>query len=137
MHKAFTRAPQPSAGKPRSNSKCLLALAIGLAILPVSNSMAAGLVLPDNDLRSDLSWLADRGVIQLSLSTWPLSQDAIEEALDHAHPSYAADQLAIERVQQRLRTLKSDVRVNAYTSTDGSGQPKPLPSLLRRIIVYQ
>ncbi|MFC6378013.1 capsule assembly Wzi family protein [Tatumella terrea] len=125
MQKTFTGADLPPATKQRGIKKCLLALAIGLAVLPATHSFAAGLVLPDSDLRSDLSWLADRGVINLSLSTWPLSQDAIEAALNKAHPSYASEQLAIERVQQRLRTLKSDVRVNAYTSTGNSGQPKP------------
>ena len=30
---------------------------------------AAGLVTPDNDLRNDLAWLSDRGVINVSLST--------------------------------------------------------------------
>lgn len=34
---------------------------------------AAG-TTPDNDLRNDLAWLSDRGVINVSLSTWPLSQ---------------------------------------------------------------
>ncbi len=28
---------------------------------------AAGLVTPDNDLRNDLAWLSDRGVINVSL----------------------------------------------------------------------
>lgn len=126
MQQALTGADYPQPGQPRRGvKKSLMALAVGLALLPAASSFAGGLVLPDSDLRSDLSWLADRGVIHLSLSTWPLSEDAIEAALDKAHPSYASEQLALERVQERLRVLKSDVRVKAYTSTDGSGQPKP------------
>ncbi|MCL9667443.1 capsule assembly Wzi family protein [Rosenbergiella epipactidis] len=115
---------QRASGAKRFNRHSLLALVIGLSLYPSLNATAAGLILPDSDLRSDLSWLADRGVIKLSLSTWPLSQEAIEHALDKAHPSYASEQLAVERVQERLQTLKSDVRLNAYAATDNTGQPR-------------
>ncbi|MBS0876908.1 capsule assembly Wzi family protein [Tatumella sp. JGM100] len=125
MHNALSKAEQTPPAHPRRGAKkSLMAMMVGLTLLPAASSFAGGLVLPDSDLRSDLSWLADRGVIRLSLSTWPLSEDAIEAALEKAHPAYSSEQLAIERVQQRLRTLKSDVRINGYTSTGGSGQPK-------------
>lgn len=54
-----------------------IALALGLLTSISAQSYASGLLLNDNDLRNDLAWLSDRGVIHLSLSTWPLSQEEI------------------------------------------------------------
>jgi hypothetical protein len=48
-----------------------IALALGLLTSISAQSYASGLLLNDNDLRNDLAWLSDRGVIHLSLSTWP------------------------------------------------------------------
>ena len=62
-----------------------LALALGLLTSVSAQVYASGLVLNDNELRNDLSWLSDRGVIQLSLSTWPLSQEEITRALKKGH----------------------------------------------------
>lgn len=115
---------KPRVLKPTRSKTRFLGICIGLALLPFGSAMANGLLLPDNDLRSDLTWLADRGVIQLSLTTWPISQDAVEQALKKAHPSYSSEQMAIERVQERLRTLKSDVRITGYASTDKPGTPQ-------------
>jgi hypothetical protein len=110
--------------KPTRSKTRFLRMCIGLAFLPLGSAYANGLLLPDNDLRSDLTWLADRGVIHLSLTTWPLSQDAVEKALKKAHPSYSSEQLAIERVQERLRSLKSDVHITAYAATHKPGLPQ-------------
>lgn len=46
-----------------------IALALGLVASVSSQVYAAGLVQNDNELRNDLAWLSDRGVIHLSLST--------------------------------------------------------------------
>lgn len=65
-----------------------IALALGLLTSVSAQVYASGLVLNDNELRNDLSWLSDRGVIQLSLSTWPLSQEEITRALKKLnHPT--------------------------------------------------
>lgn len=58
-----------------------IALALGLLTSISAQSYASGLLLNDNDLRNDLAWLSDRGVIHLSLSTWPLSQEEIVRVL--------------------------------------------------------
>lgn len=63
-----------------------LALALGLLTSVSAQVYASGLVLNDNELRNDLAWLSDRGVIQLSLSTWPLSQEEITRALKKPNP---------------------------------------------------
>lgn len=78
----------------------------------------------DNDLRNDLAWLSDRGVIHLSLSTWPLSQEEIARALKKAKPSYSSEQVVLARINQRLSALKADFRVTGYTSTDQPGTPQ-------------
>mgnify|MGYP000951968816 CR=1 FL=1 len=54
-----------------------IAVTLGLLSSLGAQAYAAGLVVNDNDLRNDLAWLSDRGVIHLSLSTWPLSQEEI------------------------------------------------------------
>ncbi len=46
-----------------------IAVTLGLLSSLGAQAYAAGLVVNDNDLRNDLAWLSDRGVIHLSLST--------------------------------------------------------------------
>lgn len=110
--------------KPGRSKSCFLKLCVGLVFLPFGSALANGLLLPDSDLRSDLTWLADRGVIHLSLTTWPLSQTAVEQALKKAQPSNTSEQLAVDRVQARLRSLKSDVHVTGYAATHKPGLPQ-------------
>jgi len=87
-------------------------------------SHASGLVAPDADLRSDLAWLSDRGVINVSLSTWPLSQEEITKVLSLAKPVTNTEKRVIDRVQQRVSAIKSQVRITGYTSTDKPGTPQ-------------
>ncbi|EHQ8971440.1 MULTISPECIES: capsule assembly Wzi family protein [Enterobacteriaceae] len=101
-----------------------IALALSLFTSLSAASQAAGLLLPDNDLRNDLAWLSDRGVIRLGLSTWPLSQEEIDKALKKAKPNYSSEQIVLARVYQRLDVLKADLRVTGYTSTDKPGTPQ-------------
>jgi hypothetical protein len=63
-----------------------IALALGLLSSASSLAYASGLVMNDNELRNDLAWLSDRGVIRLSLSTWPLSQEEIIGRLRKQNP---------------------------------------------------
>ena len=93
---------------------------IKIARIAVTLAYAAGLVVNDNDLRNDLAWLSDRGVIHLSLSTWPLSQEEIARALKKAKPSYSSEQVVLARINQRLSALKADFRVTGYTSAGHS-----------------
>lgn len=106
--------------------KCLATL-IG-SFLCVSTSHAAGLIAPDKTLRNDLAWLSDRGVIQTSLTTWPLSQEEIESALSRAKPVTTTEKAVITRVEQRIGQLKSNVRITGYTSTDRPGLPQGFDS---------
>lgn len=90
----------------------------------VLTSYAGGLVMPDNDLRNDLAWLSDRGVINVSLSTWPLSQEEINAVLAKAKPVTNTEQDVIDRVQHRVAKLKANLRISGYTSTDRPGLPQ-------------
>ena len=53
---------------------------------------AQGLVLNNDDLRTDLNWLNQQGVINISTSTWPLSGDEIQRALSQAKVTHPAQQ---------------------------------------------
>lgn len=101
-----------------------IAVTLGLLSSLGAQAYAAGLVVNDNDLRNDLAWLSDRGVIRLSLSTWPLSQEEITRALKKAKPSYSSEQVVLARINQRLSALKADFRVTGYASTDQPGTPQ-------------
>lgn len=101
-----------------------IAVTLGLLSSLGAQAYAAGLVVNDNDLRNDLAWLSVRGVIHLSLSTWPLSQEEIARALKKAKPSYSSEQVVLARINQRLAALKADFRVTGYTSTDQPGTPQ-------------
>ena len=98
------------------STKLKLMIAIGLCAGAMEVS-AAGLIAPDMDLRQDLAWLSDRGVINLSLSTWPMSQEEIESSLANAHPSTARETITVTRIQQQLLDLKTSAFVNAQAST--------------------
>ncbi|MCK7426988.1 capsule assembly Wzi family protein [Enterobacter chengduensis] len=92
-----------------------VALALCLFCCP---AFSAGLVVNDRALRDDLAWLSDRKLIRLDLSTWPLSEAAIQNALltlgDSEDP---VNQRVTHRIQKRLRQLKSLVQVSAFAAT--------------------
>lgn len=100
------------------------ALSLGLFAVFSTSCFASGLVLADNEFRNDLAWLSDRGTLSLSLSTWPLSEEEINRALANAHPTTSAERVVLSRVNQRLRSLKADVRLTGYSSTDKPGTPQ-------------
>lgn len=99
----------------------------GLAIAALTVTVpvfAAGLVTGDARLRSDLAWLNDRAVIQLNLSTWPLSQEEITLALADAKGKNNDDnRQVIARVTRRLAELNAPLRVSGWTNTSKSSLP--------------
>jgi hypothetical protein len=58
-------------------------------------------------LRADLNWLSDRGVIAISTSTWPLSRRAINDAMAQAGSEALSvqDRAALERVRGLMQRL--------------------------------
>lgn len=113
--------------------KCLpLVIASFAAVMPWSAMAAPAPTLIDASnlsLRDDLAWLADRGVISLRLSTWPLPATVVQAALDNRRstPASAEDQAALDRVRDALARLRGDIalgwRVNSarHPSIGGDG----------------
>lgn len=83
---------------------------------------AQGIVLNNEDLRVDLNWLNQQGVIEISTSTWPLSGDEIQRALNVAKIDNKAQQKVFNAVQSALESNKG-VKISLFGETD----PKYLP----------
>ena len=83
-------------------------------------SHAGGLVGPgDEALRHDLQYLSDRVALDLSLTTWPLSSEAINDALKAIDP--AALDANSRASYQRLKRYASNTNhgtIGAYAGTD-------------------
>ncbi|MPW44031.1 capsule assembly Wzi family protein [Acinetobacter guerrae] len=97
-----------------------------LAILTASSSslFAQGLVLNDQNLRTDLNWLNQQGVIQISTSTWPLSGDEIERALSQANISNPTQEKVINSVRAALKADNHPVKVGLFAETDQKNIPQ-------------
>ena len=92
--------------------------------LLAQTSFAAGLLLSDNHLREDLSWLSERNVIKLNLSTWPLSQEEVERALNQAKVTDRTQERSLQRIKQQLQRKKNLVQVEAQLASGGSALPQ-------------
>ncbi len=99
---------------------------VGLLIGGLSfQALASGLVMNDRALRDDLTWLSDRKLIQLNLTTWPLSQKEIHDAiLTLRYTQDPVNQQVIRRVQKRLMQMKAPVMLSAYVSNERDMLPQ-------------
>ncbi len=99
---------------------------LSIAILATASSaiFAQGLVLNNEDLRTDLNWLNQQGVISISTSTWPLSGDEIQRALSQAKVSHPAQQKVINSVLNALKADNNTVKVGAFAETDIKNIPQ-------------
>ena len=91
--------------------------------LASSQSFAQGIILNHADLRTDLNWLNQQGVIQISTSTWPLSGDEIQRALSNANFTTTTQQKVIQSVRQSLEAENELFKIEAFAGTD----PKNIP----------
>ncbi|MEG0031607.1 capsule assembly Wzi family protein [Acinetobacter sp.] len=89
--------------------------------LPV---VAQGIVLNNEDLRTDLNWLNQQGVIQISTSTWPLSGEEIQRALSHAKIENQLQQKVLDSVQSSLATENTLVKLALFAETDPQNLPQ-------------
>ncbi|MEG2560945.1 MAG: capsule assembly Wzi family protein, partial [Acinetobacter sp.] len=89
--------------------------------LPVA---AQGIVLNNEDLRTDLNWLNQQGVIQISTSTWPLSGKEIQRALSHAKIENQLQQKVLDSVQAGLATENAPVKLALFAETDPQNLPQ-------------
>lgn len=91
-----------------------------LFILSLSSSFtfAQGIVLNDQNLRTDLNWLNQQGVIQISTSTWPMSGDEIQRALSQAKVSNTNQQKVIDAVVAHLNANNQLLKASLFAETD-------------------
>ncbi|WP_299152037.1 capsule assembly Wzi family protein [uncultured Acinetobacter sp.] len=97
-----------------------------LLILSLSSSLtfAQGIVLNDQDLRTDLNWLNQQGVIQISTSTWPMSGDEIQRALSQAKISNNNQQKVIDSVMAHLNASNQLLKASLFAETDQKHLPQ-------------
>ena len=95
---------------------------IGLGLV-THTTWANGLLLNDENLRNDLNWLNHQGVIQISTSTWPLSEEAVIKAIQDANINNKTQQKVIESVLAHVKSQNESFRVNLFAETD----PQYLP----------
>ena len=96
------------------------------ASLALSSSLtfAQGIVLNDQNLRTDLNWLNQQGVIQVSTSTWPMSGDEIQRALSQAQVSNNNQQRVIDSVMAHLNTNNQLLKASLFAETDQKNIPQ-------------
>lgn len=97
-----------------------------LATLALSSSLtfAQGIVLNDQNLRTDLNWLNQQGVIQLSTSTWPMSGDEIQRALSQAKISTPVQQKVLDAVLTHLNADNQLLKAALFAETDSKYLPQ-------------
>lgn len=87
-------------------------------------SFAQGIVLNNEDLRTDLNWLNQQGVIQISTSTWPLSGDEIQRALANAKVQNKNQQRVLNSVVNALKADQTPVKLGLFAETDQKNLPQ-------------
>ena len=85
---------------------------------------AQGLVLNDQNLRTDLNWLNQQGVIQISTSTWPMSGDEIQRSLKSAQVSNNTQQKVINSVQAALNADSNMFKAGLFAESDSKSIPQ-------------
>lgn len=101
--------------------KSLYAAVLASLSLPI---FAQGLVLNNEDIRTDLNWLNQQGVIQISTSTWPMSGDEIQRALSTAKVSNNTQQKVIDSIQNALKADNQIAKLGLFAETDQKNVPQ-------------
>lgn len=92
-----------------------------------SLASAQNLQLNDMSLKSELDWLQAQGVIQISTSTWPMTANEINRALDNANIQTQAQQQIVQSIRYTLdQQPKSLVttKLSAYAQSDREQLPQ-------------
>lgn len=99
---------------------------LSLAVLSALSlpAIAQGIVLNNEDLRTDLNWLNQQGVIQISTSTWPLSGDEIQRALSNANIDNQVQQQVLDSVQAALSAENTTAKASLYAESDPQNVPQ-------------
>ena len=99
-------------------------LAIAVLMGATTSIFAQGLVLNDQNLRTDLNWLNQQGVIQISTSTWPMSGDEIQRVLSQAKVVTPAQQKVIESVRAHLDRENAMFKARLFAESDQKQIPQ-------------
>ena len=100
-----------------------LALSISLASVIAT---AQNLQMNDMSLKSELDWLQAQGVIQISTTTWPLTTNEINRALEGANIRTPEQQQIVQSVRYTLNKQPKSL-VNTTVSAYGQTDRKQLP----------
>ncbi|MCH4248687.1 MAG: capsule assembly Wzi family protein [Acinetobacter populi] len=90
----------------------------------ISVTWAQGIILNNKELRADLNWLNQQGVINISTSTWPLSGDEVERALSQANISTPAQQKVINAVLNAIKADNNPVKVGLFVESAEKNIPQ-------------
>ncbi|QQN39482.1 capsule assembly Wzi family protein [Acinetobacter sp. CS-2] len=85
---------------------------------------AQGIILNNDGLRTDLNWLNQQGVIQISTSTWPLSGEEIQRALSTAKIENNAQQKVVNSVMANLEAENTSIKLALFAETDPQNIPQ-------------
>ncbi|MCL6233739.1 capsule assembly Wzi family protein [Acinetobacter sp. ANC 5579] len=96
------------------------AVLFGLSV-PV---FAQGIVLNNEELRADLNWLNQQGVIQISTSTWPMSGDEIQRALTSAKVMTPTQQKVLQSIQNKLTAENALLKAELFAESDKNNLPQ-------------
>lgn len=98
---------------------------LGLGCVAITQLHAQGIILNDEQLRQDLNWLNQQGVIQISTSTWPLSADEVARVLSNVK----TDQLdqAQSKVIDAVKTVLQQDNVALKLHLLAESEQKKLP----------
>lgn len=69
-------------------------------------------------MRTDLNWLNQQGVIQISTSTWPLSGDEVQRALASAKVTNAVQQKVVQSIQKQLTAENALLKAELFAESD-------------------
>lgn len=103
-----------------------LSLLLSLSLMGTFAS-AQNLQVNDMSLKSELDWLRSQGVVQISTSTWPLTANEINRALESANIRTPEQQQIVQSIRYALnKQPKSLVNttVSAYVQTDREQLPQ-------------
>lgn len=89
-----------------------------------TQTFAQGILLNNSDLRNDLIWLNQQGVIHVSTSTWPLSGDEILKALEQANVQTPVQEKVITSIKNNLKVDNGQFKVGLFAETDQSYLPQ-------------
>lgn len=83
-----------------------------------------GLILNSETLRTDLNWLNQQGVIQISTSTWPMSGDEIQRALSQAKISSPVQEKVVASILNELKADNETAKIGLFAGTDQKEIPQ-------------